>query len=389
MQSTPPLPLPTTHRALILETASSGLTPKTLNTPSSPPPGTALVRALASPILPYHGSIYSGQREPPITTPLASGFSFIGRIADIASDAMKLKVGELVYVDCVVRARDDPTISFLASIYDGGSEGGRELMKMWCKEGGSFAEFVSVPMENCFGVDEGRLLGSTLGSGSGLGLGYAVQDLAYMAFLLVPFGGLQDINITPGETIVVCPATGFYGSLGVQIAVCMGCRVIAMGRDETKLNKLKDDIIRIGPSASRSGSVETVIITGDIDADASALREFGTIDAVLDITPTSATGSTHTQSAIKSLRRGGRVSLMGSTAGIAVPEVMVNDIMLRGKYMYNRETVVHLIKMLERGVIPLDQGVMDTKTFTLDQWEEAMSVAAEHNGVGKCVVFTP
>ncbi|KAL4789579.1 GroES-like protein [Aspergillus venezuelensis] len=383
MQSIPP-----THRALILETPSSGLALKDTKTPSSPPPsGSAIIKPLASPILPYHGSIYSGARANPITTPLVGGFSFIGRIAALGNDAVKLRVGELVYVDCVVRARDDPNVSFLASIYDGGSEGGRILMKTWCTENGSFAEFVSVPMENCFGVDERKLLFSP--SDPGLGLGYAVQDLAYMAFLLVPFGGLKDINLVPGETIVVCPATGFYGSLGVQIAVCLGCRVIAMGRDESNLNKLKDDIIRTVPCISRSGSIETVVITGDVEADASTLREFGVIDAVLDITPSSAQGSTHTQSAIKALRRGGRVSLMGSTSGIGVPEVMVNDIMLRGKYMYDGETIVHLIKMLERGVIPLGPEVMDTKTFSLDQWEEALSVAAEQNGVGKCVVFTP
>ena len=50
-------------------------------------------------------------------------------------------------------------------------------------------------------------------------------------------------------------------------------------------------------------SVETVRITGDETADTAALRSFGTVDAVLDISLPAAAESTHLKSAIGALRR--------------------------------------------------------------------------------------
>ncbi|KAL4939266.1 hypothetical protein BDV06DRAFT_214441 [Aspergillus oleicola] len=293
-----PIPfLPANHHAPVIESPSASLKLRTFNTPS-PTPRKRLNRIPSSPILPYHGAIYDGTRPNPIPTPIVGGLNFIGSVG--------------------IDERVVP---------------GERLVRGVCES----------PAKNCFVLEEGRLC-----STPGLGLGYAVQDLAYMASLLVPFGGLRDISVSPGETIVIFPVTGFYASLGVHISVAMGCRVIAMGRDETELNKLKDDITRASPRVI--GSIESVVITGDIKCDGPSLQKFGAIDAVLDITPTGAKG----------------VSLMGSTAGIAVAEIMVNDIMLRGKYMYDRETIVRFIKMLERGIIPLGQSSMDTKAITLE-----------------------
>ncbi|EED13581.1 hypothetical protein TSTA_098380 [Talaromyces stipitatus ATCC 10500] len=90
-------------------------------------------------------------------------------------------------------------------------------------------------------------------------LGYTTKDLVYMAHLLVPFGGLRDIKLEPGETVVICPATGGFSGAGVQIAAAMGCKVIAMGRDEKELARLKEFEENRLPSAA----VEAVKITHD------------------------------------------------------------------------------------------------------------------------------
>ncbi|KAL3485757.1 hypothetical protein BJX62DRAFT_247310 [Aspergillus germanicus] len=361
--------LPAQHRALLLSTPESGFDVKTLPTPQ-PLPGSAIVRITAAGVLPYHRDVYNGTRHSnTFPTPLVGGFGAIGYVAAVGPDAVALKPDQLVYVDCVVRARDDPDSFFLSAIYSGSTQGSKKLMA----DGG-------VPLENCIVLDEARLCGDK-------GLGYDVRDLVYMAYLLVPFGGIRDINLQPGETIVVCPATGFYGSLGVQVAVAMGARVLAMGRSEEKLTHLVEDVKR--RSLSPSADIETVVITGDQDKDADALRAFGVADAVLDLTPAAAATSTHTKSVIKALRRGGRASLMGSTTNFAVPEIMVNNITLKGKMMYEREAIVHFLKMLERGLLPLGKDLMDTKVFSLEEWKAAFDTAAEHSGVGKCVVLAP
>ncbi|KAE8358826.1 hypothetical protein BDV27DRAFT_169140 [Aspergillus caelatus] len=226
---------------------------------------------------------------------------------------------------------------------------------------GTFAEHAKVPLENCIPLDKARLCDD---------LGYSLQDLAYIAFLLVPYGGLRDIKVEPGDTIIICPATGFYSSLGVQVAIAMGAKVIAMGRNQEKLVKLKDDIRSRSPGAN----IETVQITGNEDQDVSALKSHGTIDAVLDIRP---------------LRRGGRISIMGSTKNIAVPEILVNNITLKGKMMYEREAVVSFVKMLQSGLFPQGKGFVETKVFQLEDWKDGFDKGAEHNGIGKCVVFAP
>lgn len=170
---------------------------------------------------------------------------------------------------------------------------------------GAFAEYAKVPLENCIPFDEARLCG---------GLGYSLQDLMYMAYLLVAYGGLRDIKLESDDTIIVFPATGFYSRLGVQVAIAMGARMIAMGRSEE-------------------------------DKDAAALQAFGAVDAVLDITPSDSSMSTRTKSAIKALRRGGRVSLMGSTQNLGVPEILINNITLKGKYAaVNQCTIIDTIK---------------------------------------------
>jgi D-arabinose 1-dehydrogenase-like Zn-dependent alcohol dehydrogenase len=253
----------------------------------------------------------------PFPTPIVGGFGAIGYVAAVGSDAAALKTEQLVYVDCVIRARDDPDCFFLSAIYEGATDGSKKLMRDAWRDG-TFAEYARVPLENCILLDEARLCD---------GLGYSHHDLAYIAFLLVPYGGLRDIQLEPGETIVICPATGFYGSLGVQVAIAMGAKVIAMGRNEEKLAKLVEDIRSRSPGAN----IGAVQITGNEDNDVSALKSYGAVDAVLDITPSEASLSTHTRSAIKALRRGGRVSLMGSTKNISVPEILVNNITLKGR----------------------------------------------------------
>lgn len=387
-----PFVLPSHHRALVLKSRESGFQVQSLPTPH-PDTGSAVVRIAAAAILPYHRDVYNGKRPLPFPTPLVGGFSAIGHVAAVGSDATALKPEQLVYVDCVIRARDNPDTSFLTATFEGFNDGSRKLMREAWRDG-TFAEYAKVPLENCIPLNEARLCGD---------LGYSLQDLAYMAYLLIPHGGLRDIKLEPGETIIVCPATGFYSSLGVQVAISMGARVIAMGRNEERLARLKENVKTKSPGAE----IETVTMTGDDDRDLYALQAFGTVDAVLDITPSAASISTHTRSAIKALRRGGRVSIMGSTKNIAVPEIMANNITLKGKSpaanqftvtdmssvkgksMYEREAIVQFVKMLERGLFPVGKDVMETKVFQLDNWREGLDVGAEHNGIGKCVVFAP
>ena len=367
--------LPTQHRALVLNSIEEGFQVKTAPTPK-PDPGSAIVKILQTGVLSYHREIYNGQRGYPFPTPLVGGANAIGRIAALGPDAATLQPGQLVFVDMVVRARDDPSVLFLSAIHAGGSEGSQKLMRdVW--RDGTFAEYTKVPLENCIPLDETRLC---------QGLGYSLPDLMYLSTLLVPFGGLRDIGLEPGETVIVCPATGGFGSAGVQVAAAMRVRVIAYGRNEKELARVKERVSK----GTQGATIETVKMTGDEHADTAALMAFGTVDAVLDISSPAAAKSTHTKSAIHALRNGGRCSLMGSAEGVVDWKVMSDNITIKGRFMYERDNLLLFVKMLERGLFPRGgEGLVDVKSYGLESWKEAFDVAAEHVGIGKMVVFTP
>ncbi len=250
---------------------------------------------------------------------------------------------------------------------------------------GTFAEYAKVPLENCIPLSEARLCQE---------LGYSIPDLMYMSHLLVPYGGLRDIKLSPGETVVICPATGNFGGAGVDVAIAMGARVIAMGRNESELSRLKTHVKKNNSSPGAVARVETLKITGDENTDTTALQAFGPIDAVLDLSPPEAGTSTHLKSAIMALRRGGRVSLMGfNHSFLSMWKIVGDDISMKGKLMYERDDMVQFVKMLEGGLFPKGGGggkdFVDTKIFTLKDWERGFDEAAVWTGIGRAVVIAP
>lgn len=85
---------------------------------------------------------------------------------------------------------------------------------------GTYAEYARLLLENCYALDEARLLGHP---GSGGGLGYDVVDLLAMANMVVAYGGLRDVGLQPGEKVVVAPATGTFGGSAVPVALASEC----------------------------------------------------------------------------------------------------------------------------------------------------------------------
>ncbi|EIM91203.1 alcohol dehydrogenase [Stereum hirsutum FP-91666 SS1] len=373
--TTTPIQLPQTHSTLVVTSTSSPLTVEQRALPTVTP-GSALVRIICSGVVSYIGEVFSGKRKYPFPTPFVPGTSAIGRVTTVGPDATSLKPGQLVYVDCFIRGRDDPDARIMMGMYEGYSEETRKLMRGEWRDG-TFAEYAKVPLENCFVLDEARLTG---GVGEG-GLGYEVEKLVYLSTLLVPYGGLRDVGLQAGETVVVAPATGAFGGAAVQVALAMGAKVIAMGRNKQKLRKIK----------AVSERVEVVPITGDMEKDTEALKQFGPVDVFFDISPPEAATSTHLNSGIHALRHGGRASLMGGLGReTALPFfwIVFQDLQLKGKWMYERKDIESLIKMVRAGVMKLDMVDIVGK-FRLAEWEKAFEVAKENADMGQMVLITP
>ena len=371
--------LPQSHRALVLKSRDEPLVIETRPLPQVTS-GSALVRNLNVQLISYCRDIWSGKRPYPFPTPMVPGGNCVARVAAVGRDATTLKSGQLVYVHDFIAGRDNPDELCLFGLISGFSPGCQAMVENEWRDA-TIAEYSRVPLENCIPLDEKRLLGP-LNQG---GLGYTMDDLGYLQIPLVAYGGLIDIDLKPGETIVIAPATGQFGGAAVQVALAMGAgAVIAMGRNEEALKRVES----LDPAR-----IKTLKLTGDWEAELGALKSFGPIDAFLDISPQEAHKSSHYKSCISSLRRNGRASLMGGLGDITVPAwaVVFGSLQLKGKWMYNRADIAGFMRLVNSGLLKLGPkgGNEVTGKFGLEQWRDAFDMAAEKARVGQMALVIP
>lgn len=385
--------LPESQRAIIVRALDQPPKVEDISVPAAAP-GSAVIQVLAANVLSYAREIYNGKRGYPceasvpiycqridlhanmratVPTPLVIGGSAVGRIAAIGPDATRLAVGQLVFFDTCIRGRDDRGNVMLSGITQGFSAGSTKLMEGFWRDG-SYAEYARCPLENLYTLNEQKL-------GS---MGYGLEHLVYLGRLAVPMGGLRAIDVKAGETIIVAPATGAFGGAAVQVASALGAKVIAMGRNEEALKKLKETYER----------VDTVRMSGDIGKEMEALGKFGPIDALFDISSPLAAKSTHMKSCINVLREGGRITMMGGVMDdieIPYPTVMAKSLMLKGKFMYDRQDLEDLIRMVECGLVDLSEkaGVKIVGKFKFEESDEAMTTAEKRDKLGEQVVLVP
>jgi alcohol dehydrogenase len=133
-----------------------------------------------------------------------------------------------------------------------------------------------------------------------------------------------------------------------------------------------------------------VTLSGDIKADADSLRAAaaGGADAALDIVG-NAQDPNATLAALRALRRGGRLVLMGSM-GVPLPipylEVMLNNLEIIGQFMYPRDVFRRLGGLARSGLLDID--AIRTSSFPLEALPSAMDAAAQADGL-ECIVVRP
>ncbi|KAJ5375757.1 hypothetical protein N7517_007763 [Penicillium concentricum] len=352
-------------------------------------PGSVILRILATPLHPYSKQVFGfyNPNGSPHEKPCIPGSSAIARVSQVGDDAISLKVGQLVFFDPVMKGRDSPeTVRFPNPVHHGFDVQSTRMIASSGFADGSYAELMRAPLENCYPLDEAKLMGDPMN----WGFAYTPEQLCAIATFLRPFGGLANIDVKPGEAILISPATSPKGVAACMVALAMGARVVACCHNEAKLLHLNQTLAR-----TRNGSderISTVTWTGDCTKDVLNIQTFGAMDAFLDISPPGARGSSHLESGILSLRPGGRVGLMGAYKRIEIPHqfVMRCNITLKGNWMYERKDALALIKMVERGNLRLkeEDGCYVVGQFRLYQWKEAMVAASQLNGIGESVVFS-
>jgi alcohol dehydrogenase len=350
-----------THKAWRLH-AHNDLRFDDVETPKPAPDG-VLVRIEAGMVLSYMGRVLSGQVPyslPPM--PFVPGTNAIARVIAVGENVSHVRPGDRVFLSPHLRGDvpdSDPPQILIGLTTTVTTPAALAMQMRW--RDGVFAEIAHWPaacVTPLFDMND-----------------KPAAELIGLAKLIVPFGGLQRTDMRGGDTILINGATGYFGSGAVMLAASMGAgRVVAVGRKREALEMLRDTF---GPR------VLPAVVTGDAEKDLAIIRKAagGRADVALDLLGAAKSTST-TLSCLRTLRRGGRLVLMGSAEvplELSFREMLANDWEVVGQFMYARQAPGQLARLAAEGLLDLKKIVVTT--FNLAEFKRAMEAAALMQGL--------
>jgi NADPH:quinone reductase len=231
---------------------------------------------------------------------------------------------------------------------------------------GGFAELAVAPAPMTFALPE-RL---DFAQGAALVLNYHTSY-----FSLVTRGRLSE-----GETVLVHGAAGGVGTATLQVAKGLGTKTIAVVSSDEK-----EEVAR------QAGADDVVRSDGEWKDEARALTDGRGVDVVID-----PVGGDRFTDSLRSLARGGRLVVVGFTAG-SIPEVKVNRLLLAntevigaawgewvlgGGLGYGQTVGTEIEKMIESGHVDPLIGAR----FPLEDAGEALQLLDGRGATGKVVL---
>jgi alcohol dehydrogenase len=344
-----------------------------------------LVRVHSAMVLSYMSKVLDGSiryATPPV--PFVPGTNAIGVVEAVGREVSHVAAGDWVFLSPHLVA-DEPTASppqiligltaLGASRFDDVSEGARALQETWTH--GAFAELAHWP-----GSCVTRLVG----------VDRAPRDrLISLAKLVVPYGGLLRAGVQPGMVVAVNGATGFYGSGAVMVALAMGAaRVVAVGRDRDALDRLAQTLgPRVVPATAGGNDAQAdfASISASTLASIQAAAR-GPVDVGLDMLGQAASTAS-TLATLRSLRRRGRLVVMGSASvplELTFGEMLSHDWEVVGNFMYPKTAPAGLWNLVAGG--QLDLACLRLKSFTFEKLPDAIAAATAMRDLDLTVVRT-
>jgi alcohol dehydrogenase len=333
-------------------------------------PAGVLVEVESAMVLSYMAKVLDGSipyAVPP--PPFIPGTNAIGVVKAVGAEVSHVAPGERVFLSPHLVANEPsgaaPQIligltALGSSRFDDVPEGARRLQRIWPH--GVFAELAHWPAccaTPLRGLDR-----------------IPREQLIALAKLVVPFGGLLRAGAGPGLVVAINGASGFYGSAGVMLALALGAsRVVAIGRDASALASLGETL---------GSRVATAVVSGeDLAGDVAAIHEAagGKVDVALDLLGGAASTST-TLATLRSLRRGGRLVLMGSASApleLTFGEMLSNDWEVIGNFMYPASAPRRLTSLVRSG--QLDLAPIRLRRFPFSQLPSAIQSASSMRGL--------
>ena len=223
---------------------------------------------------------------------------------------------------------------------------------------GGFAEVAVAPDFMTFALPDAL----DFAQGAGLILNY------HTAYFALKLRG----RLAEGETVLVHGAAGGVGTASIQVAKGLGARAIGVVSSDEKERVARE-----------AGADEVLRSDGPWKDQA---KEAGGVDVVID-----PVGGDRFTDSLRSLREGGRVVVVGFTAG-EIPEVRVNRLLLNnvevvgagwGAYVLGKPDV---FREIGEAVLALGVDPIVGARFPLERAGEALSLLEERGALGKLVL---
>jgi NADPH2:quinone reductase len=179
-------------------------------------------------------------------------------------------------------------------------------------------------------------------------------------------------RLAEGETVLVHGAAGGIGTAAIQVAKGLGARVLAVVSSDEKQRVARE-----------AGADEVLRSDGPWKDEA---KEAGGVDVVVD-----PVGGDRFTDSLRSLREGGRVVVVGFTAG-EIPEVRVNRLLLNntevvgagwGAYVLSKPDV---FREIGDAVLGLGVSPIVGERFPLERAGEALALLERRGALGKLVL---
>jgi threonine 3-dehydrogenase len=315
--------MPATMKALRKTQAARGLTIETVPVPTIGPPD-VLVRVRAASICGTDLHIYGWDRwsQGRIKPPVTLGHEFCGVVERAGEEATAVKAGDFVSAEMHVNCGHCHQCRL------GEAHICQNLRIIGIDQDGAFAEFVKIPASNIWKLDP------------------AIPE--HYGAILDPLGNaVHTVLAGPiaGQTVLVT-GCGPIGLMSIAVAKACGSSTVfatEMNEQRRKMAKTMGADVVINPAAE--------------DSVARILQETGGtgVDALLEMSG----NPTAIQQGFKSLRAGGRASLLGIPTE-NVPLDLVNDVIFKGatvQGIYGRrmyETWVQMTALLKAGRLNLE-----------------------------------
>ncbi len=288
------------------------------------------------------------------TPPLVMGHEFSGEIVELGKNVNNLNIGEKVTVDPLKRCGTcTPCVRGQGSVC-------RNVKLLGLHTSGAFAEFIAVPVLNCYVLPEN----------------VSFEEGAMAEPLAVGIRAVNSTDVKLGDTTVVIGA-GIIGSMIQKAAKAAGAGLLIvsdvvdyrldyskkLGADITINSKTEDPVTRIMELTNGSG-----------------------VDVVFEAVGLEAT----VQQGLRMLGIGGKLTIIGMLSKIMsldVLSIVTRELQVRGSYAYAQDDFRRALNYLCSRKI--DVKPLITNVMPLEKVKEGFEMLSEKRGNVLKIILTP